>query len=64
MPIALVEIDEKDIEGLKCPFLLYGVYKKNASPKLKAAYLTMGELRKQMSEQHKIMESLQEYDDE
>ena len=62
MPIALIEIEESELERLKIPFLLYGIYKKNASPKLKAAFLEMAQLRKDMSKQHQIIEALQEYE--
>ena len=60
MSIALIEIDEADIEKLNVGFTLYGVYKNNASPELKAAYLMLGEGRKIMSEAHKTMKELQE----
>jgi len=60
MPIALIEIDEADIEKINVGFTLYGIYKHNASHKLKAAYLMLGEGRKIMSEAHKTMKELQE----
>ena len=64
MAIALIELEENELAKLSVPFSLYGVYNKNASAKLKAAFLMMGELRKQMGEQHKIIEALQEYSDD
>ena len=60
MPIALIEIEESELERLKIPFLLYGVYQKNASPELKAAFLEMAELRKKMADKHQIILALQE----
>ncbi len=64
MAIALIEVEESELERLTIPFLLYGIYKKNASPKLKAAYLEMAQLRKDMAKQHKVIEDLQEYSDD
>ena len=64
MAIALIEIDEADIEKINVGFQLYGIYKQNASPKLKAAFLMLGEGRKIMSNAHKIIEELQESNNE
>ncbi len=60
MAIALIEVDESELERIKIPFLLYGIYQKNASIKLKAAFLEMAQLRKDMAKQHQIIEALQE----
>ena len=49
MAIALIEVDENELERLKIPFSLYGVYNKNASKELKAAFLEMAQCRKDMS---------------
>jgi len=64
MPIALIEIEESELERLKIPFLLYGVYQKNASAELKAAFLEMAQLRKDMAKQHQLIEDLQESEHE
>lgn len=60
MAIALIEVNEDDVQKLGVAFVLYGVYQNSASKKLQAAFLKMGELRKQMSEQHKIIQALQQ----
>ncbi|GAG85272.1 unnamed protein product [marine sediment metagenome] len=62
--VALIEIDEKDIQKLGVPFTLYGIYKHNASKKLKAQFLLIADLRKQMSEAYKVMNSLEEANDD
>jgi len=62
--IALVEVNEEDIQNMGVPFVLYGIYKENASKKLKAAYLKMAAIRKEMGEQYKVIEALEESNNE
>jgi len=62
--IALIEIEEKDIENIGVPFTMYGIYKDNASKKLKAQFLLIADLRKQMSEAYKTMSLLEESNDD
>ena len=61
--IALIEIAEADVEKIGVPFVLYGVYKENTNKKLKAAYLKMVDIRKEMAEQYKKIEALQAAND-
>ena len=63
MNIALIEIVEEDVPKLGVPFTLYGVYKAGSNKKLKAAFLQLAELRRQMAEQHKLIEALQASED-
>ena len=60
--IALIEINEADIENLNVGFTLYGVYNHNASAELKASYLRMADHRKGMSEEYTIQRKLQAYE--
>ena len=62
--IALIEIQEELLPAVGVPFVLYGVYQQGSSPKLKAAYLKLAELRKDMSLQYKIIDNLQESENE
>ena len=57
--IALIEVQESDLENIKIPFTLYGIYQATASVKLKSLYLKNSDLRKQMSEVYKQIDKLQ-----
>ena len=62
--IALIEILESDVELINVPFVLYGVYKENANKKLKAAYLKMTDIRKEMAEQYNKIRELEASNDD
>ena len=57
--IALIEVEEGNLEQINIPFTLYGVYQATASVKLKALYLKNADLRKQMSDVYKQIDELQ-----
>ena len=59
MNLALIEIDEQDIERLNVPFTVYAIAPKPASKKLQAAYIKLAAIRKEMAEQYKVIDTLQ-----
>ena len=62
--IVLIEVLEEDLDKINIAFTMYGIYKGNASKKLKAQFLLIADLRKQMSEAYKTMSLLEESNDE
>ena len=60
MAIALIEVKEEHLQDVGVPFILYGVYKTASNKKLSAAHRVLADLRKQMSNQYRIIEDLEE----
>ena len=56
--IALIEIDEQEIEGLKIPFTLYALYNDSNTTKVRALYKELADTRKQMSEIFKKIDKI------
>ena len=56
--IALIEIDEREIEGLKIPFTLYALYNNANSTKVRALYIELANKRKEMSEIYKKIDAI------
>ena len=56
--IALIEIDEVEIEGLKIPFTLYSLYNDGNATKVRALYKELADTRKQMSEIYKKLDKI------
>lgn len=60
MGIALIEINENDIEGLKIPFTIYAIYKDTSAAKIRALYKELAEKRKEIGNIYKKIDELKE----
>ena len=56
--IALIEIDEAQIEGLKIPFTVYALYNDSNSTKVRALYMELSAKRKEMAEIYKKIDEI------
>ena len=56
--IALIEINEADLEGLKIPFTVYALYNDSNSKKVRALYGELSAKRKEMSEVYKKIDAI------
>ena len=56
--IALIEINEVDIEGLDIPFTIYALYNDSNSTEVRALYMDLAAKRKEMSEIYKKIDKI------